>query len=170
MLILPGAGEVVRDAPERRIEILCDDDALNATWARLAPGGDGADLHVHRRHSDLFYVLEGELTVRLGLADEPARVPAGTVARVPPDVIHGFRNGSTADMRYLNFHAPGMEFAQYMRALRDGREFSYDQYPPPPGGARPPGDAVIGGAEALDGGLLLADVEEIGLAELRAED
>ena len=93
-------------------------------------------------------------------------VPAGTLARVPPDVVHGFRNGSAEEMRYLNFHAPGMRFADYMRAIRDGRKFAYDQHEPPADGGRPIGEAVVGGAQALgDGVTLLTDVEEITILE-----
>ena len=143
MLIRPGGGEVIGDSPERRVEILSDHPSLHATWSRFGPGREGADLHVHRRHTDLFYVLEGELTVRLGLEGEEVVVPAGSVARVPPMVVHGFRNGSDAEMRYLNFHAPGAGFADYMRALRDGRSLTHDQEPPPAEGLRPAGDAVV---------------------------
>jgi quercetin dioxygenase-like cupin family protein len=170
LLIVPGAGEVVGDTPDRRVEILSDDDALHATWSRFGPHREGADLHVHRAHTDLFYVLEGELTIRLGPEDAPHALPAGTLVLVPPLVVHGFRNGSDADVRYLNLHAPGQGFADYMRARRDGRELSYDQHPPPPDGGRPPMDAVIGGAELVadQPGLrvaLLADVAEIGISE-----
>ncbi len=113
-------------------------------------------------------MLEGELTVRLGLADRPVFVPAGTLVRVPPLVVHGFRNGSDAEVRYLNLHAPGKGFADFMRALRDGRTLSYDQHPPPADGGRPETDAVIGGEESVAGrpGLrLLADVEAIAISE-----
>jgi mannose-6-phosphate isomerase-like protein (cupin superfamily) len=101
-------------------------------------------------------------------------VPAGTLARVPPLVVHGFRNGSDAEVRYLNFHAPGQGFAAFMRALRDGRTLSYDQEPPPPDGGRPTTEAVVGGNEALADrpGLrmvLLADVEEIAISEAWSE-
>jgi mannose-6-phosphate isomerase-like protein (cupin superfamily) len=145
MSVIPaGGGEVVGDSPERRVEILCDDEALHATWSRFGPGRDGADLHVHRRHTDIFYVLEGELTVRLGLEDRQVTIPAGTFAVVPPLVVHGFRNASDADMRYLNFHAPGRGFADYMRALRDGRKLAYDQYDPPADGGRPASEALAG--------------------------
>jgi quercetin dioxygenase-like cupin family protein len=166
VVVAPGAGEVVGDAPDRRVEILCDDDALHATWSRFGPRRDGADLHVHRRHSDLFYVLEGELTVRLGLEDRAVPVPAGTLARVPPLVVHGFRNAADAPVRYLNLHAPGRGFADFMRALRDGRTLAYDQEPPPGSGTRPPSDAVVGGAEPLGGGVtLLADTGDVAIAE-----
>ena len=165
-----GGGEIVGDSPYRRVEILSDSDELHATWSRFGPHRDGADLHVHRLHSDLFYVLEGDLTVRLGIEDKAVVVPTGTLARVPPLVVHGFRNGSEADVRYLNFHAPGRGFADFLRALRDGRTFSYDQHPPPPDGGRPTTDAVVGSNElvAERPGLrvaLLADVGEIGISE-----
>jgi mannose-6-phosphate isomerase-like protein (cupin superfamily) len=170
-VIPAGEGEVVGDSPERRVEILSDHDALHVTWSRFGPGREGADLHVHRRHTDLFYVLEGELTVRLGLEDEPVAVPAGTLARVPPLVVHGFRNGGAAEVRYLNFHAPGQGFAEFMRALRDGRDLTYDQEPPPREGVRPAREAVVGGdGPVRDGrGLrerMLADVDHIRISEV----
>ena len=174
VLVPRGGGEIIGDSAERRVEILSDLPELHATWSRFGPHRDGADLHVHRRHTDLFYVLEGELTVRLGVEDEGVVVPAGTLARVPRLVVHGFRNGSDSELRYLNFHAPGEAFADYLRALRDGRDFSYDQHPPPPDGGRPPTDAVVGsdGFVAELPGLrlaLLADVDEIGIAEISIE-
>jgi mannose-6-phosphate isomerase-like protein (cupin superfamily) len=75
IVIPPGGGEVIGDSADRRVEVLVDHDALNATWSRYGPRRDGADLHVHRRHSDLFYVLDGELTVRLGPDGEGVVVP-----------------------------------------------------------------------------------------------
>jgi mannose-6-phosphate isomerase-like protein (cupin superfamily) len=173
-VIPPGGGEVIGDSPDRRVEVLSDAGSLHATWSRFGPRRDGADLHIHRRHTDLFYVLAGEMTVRLGAGGAPVRVPAGTLARVPPLVVHGFRNDGEAELRYLNFHAPGVGFADYLRALRDGREFAYDQEDPPADGGRSPEDAVIGGTGfATDrSGLhvaLLADVDAIGVAEVHGE-
>ncbi|MGZ8649218.1 MAG: cupin domain-containing protein, partial [Solirubrobacteraceae bacterium] len=162
-VIPPGGGEVIGDSAERRVEILSDGDAVHATWSRFGPGREGADPHIHRRHSDLFYVLEGELTVRLGLEDELVVVPRGALARVPPLVVHGFRNGSERDMRYLNFHAPGVGFADYMRGLRDGRPVTYDQEPAPAEGVRPASEAVIG-----EPGLgVHVDIEAIRIEEVR---
>ena len=144
MRIAPGGGEVIGDSPERRVEILSDHPALHATWSRFAPGRAGADLHVHRRHTDLFYVLGGELTLRLGVEDHAVVARPGSVVRVPPLVVHGFRNAGDEELRYLNFHAPGTGFADYMRGIRDGRPVTYDQEPPPADGRRPPSEATIG--------------------------
>jgi quercetin dioxygenase-like cupin family protein len=164
VVIPSGGGEVVGDSADRRVEILSDDATLHATWSRFGPRRDGAPLHVHRHHTDMFYVLAGELTLLLGPDGRTTVVPAGTLARVPPLVIHGFRNGSDAEVRYLNLHAPGMEFADYLRAIRDGRSFSYDQHPPLEDGGRPPSEAVFVRAETV-----LADVEAIGVAEVRVD-
>ena len=169
-----GEGELIGDAPHRRVEILSDVESLSATWSRWGAHRVGAELHVHQHHTDLFYVLEGELTVLLGIEDEEVLVPAGTLARVPPLVVHGFRNGSDADVRYLNFHAPGQQFSDYLRALRDGRSFSYDQHPPPEDGGRSTSEAVVGGTGYVGDrpGLrveLLADLDEIGISETTSE-
>jgi len=158
-VIAPGAGEVVGDTPGRRVEILSDRDPVHATLSRFGPGMEGADLHVHQHHTDFFYVLEGELTVRLGVQDEQVRVGAGHLAWVPPHVVHGFRNAGDADMRYLNFHAPGCRFADYMRSIRDGDPLAYDQHDPPADGGRPIEEAhVAAGEEIADGVTLLADL------------
>ena len=174
-LVIPrGRGEIVGDTPDRRVEILCEDETLHATWSRFGPRRDGADLHVHHHHTDLFYVLDGELTVRLGTADDTVALPAGALARVPALVVHGFRNDSDAPVRFLNFHAPGRRFAEFLRALRDGRTFAWDQHPPPADGGRPTSEAVISGSGRDDDGrpgwtTVLADVEEIGIAEVLAD-
>ncbi len=173
-LITAGGGEVVGDSPERRVEILSDDEAVHATWSRFGPRRGGADLHVHRRHTDLFYVLGGQLSIRLGVEDEAVDLPAGTLARVPPLVVHGFRNATDAEVRYLNMHAPGQGFADYMRGIRDGRPRPYDQEPPPATGTRPRTEAAIGGAEILADGptlrvALLADVAEIAVVEVTSD-
>ena len=136
---MPGEGEVVGDSEERRVEILCDRDELHATWTRFGPYRDGASPHVHRRHSDLFYVLEGELTLLVGPDREERVLPAGTLALAPPLVVHGFRNGSDAELRYLNFHAPGCGFADYLR----GMAADFDSDDPPANGARPAAEAVV---------------------------
>ena len=156
LVIPPREGEVIGDAPDRRVELLSDVDPLHATWSRFGPRRAGANLHVHYHHSDLFYVLEGELTVMLGPDGDESVAPAGTLARVPPLVVHGFRNGSDAELRYLNFHAPGQGFADYMRGLAD-----FDQVDPPEDGGRPASEAPLTGGEGV-----LCDVDEIGIAVL----
>jgi quercetin dioxygenase-like cupin family protein len=159
-VIPPREGEVIGDAPDRRVEMLSDVDSLHATWSRFGPRRAGANLHIHHRHSDLFYVLEGELTVKLGPNGDETVAPAGTLVHIPPLVVHGFRNGSDAEVRYLNFHAPGEGFADYMRGLSD-----FDQDEPPEDGGRPVSEASVN-----SGGGQLCDSDEIAVAERTAGD
>jgi quercetin dioxygenase-like cupin family protein len=167
-IVVPaGGGEVIGDSPDRRVEILSERDGLHVTWSRFGPHRDGADPHVHRLHADLFYVLDGELTVRLGPQDQQVPLAAGTLARVPPLIVHGFRNASDADVRYLNFHAPGTGFADYMRGLRDKRPTAFDQHDPPPDGGRPPAEVQIGAATVLDEATPAPETAEVAIAEVR---
>jgi hypothetical protein len=58
VLVPLGGGEIIGDSPDRRVEIISDHEKLHATWSRFGPRREGADLHIHRHHTDLFYVLE----------------------------------------------------------------------------------------------------------------
>jgi quercetin dioxygenase-like cupin family protein len=161
-LVPPGGGDVVGDSAARRVEILSDRDELHSTWSRFGPGRDGASPHVHREHSDLFYVLEGELAVLVG--DGWHTLPAGTLVHAPPLLVHGFRNGSDErEVRYLNFHGPGGGFAPYLRREAPG----FDSYDPPADGGRPAADGEIARAETGGerGSAVLVDTEAICIVE-----
>ncbi len=147
-VIPPGAGEILGDSNDRRVEALSERDELHATWSRFGPGRDGAGPHIHYEHSDLFYVLEGELTVKLE-GDEEVPAPAGTLARIPPLVVHGFANRSDAEVKYLNLHAPGAGFIPYMRGMRDGNPVSFDVDEPDVEGVRPASEASIAGGDGV---------------------
>lgn len=95
------------------------------------PGATGPVPHVHRRHVDAFYVLEGELAFELD--GTSVRAAAGTFVAAPPGVPHTFRNASGERVRFLNVHAPGMRYDEYFRrqaAGENGTDFhaSYDSY------------------------------------------
>jgi mannose-6-phosphate isomerase-like protein (cupin superfamily) len=155
-VIPPRDGEVVGDSPDRRVEILSDVGSLHATWSRFGPRRAGAGLHIHHHHSDLFYVLAGELTVKLGPDGDETVAPVGTLVRIPPLVVHGFRNGGDAEVRYLNFHAPGQGFADYLRGLSD-----FDQDDPPADGGRSVSEVAIAGGDGV-----LCEADEIAVAVL----
>jgi mannose-6-phosphate isomerase-like protein (cupin superfamily) len=56
-----------------------------------AEGGfAGPRPHVHRKHEELFYVLEGEFDFFLG--NRSVRLGPGSFINVPPGVVHDFRN------------------------------------------------------------------------------
>jgi quercetin dioxygenase-like cupin family protein len=104
----PGEGAPVKvDRPE-----LC---LLEVTF----DPGKGVDPHFHKRHSDSFFVLEGEVEFHVG--DEVVHGTPGTYVLAPPDVVHWFRNVGDEPVRMLNLHTPG-GFARYRRELAEFRE------------------------------------------------
>jgi mannose-6-phosphate isomerase-like protein (cupin superfamily) len=90
----------------------------------VEPGFPGPPPHVHRELHDMFFVLEGILTMRLG--DETMEAGPETFVCVPPGVVHTFSNRSDDPVRFLNFNTPS-GWESYMRDL--GREFPGDRRP-----------------------------------------
>jgi quercetin dioxygenase-like cupin family protein len=164
----PGAGEAITDRAERTVLLLLSHDLLDVTWTRYEPGERGPDPHVHRQHTDAFYVLEGELLFGVGPDVEEVRAPAGTFVAVPPDVVHTFRNESSGRACFLNLHAPSGGFADFLRGVSE----SFDSFDPPDGG-RPAAEAIVSGSgagERVGGDLrthrIKADLPHLSVIEL----
>jgi mannose-6-phosphate isomerase-like protein (cupin superfamily) len=84
----------------------------------LSPGYPGPPPHYHEYTHDMFYVLEGTVTILVG--EEQREVGAGSFACFPPGVVHTFSNPGDQPARILNFNTPsGWEF--YMRDLGEAR-------------------------------------------------
>jgi quercetin dioxygenase-like cupin family protein len=165
-------GETITERESRQLIVLAERDAITITWSRHAPGEPGPDLHVHRRHTDAFYVLQGELTFPLGPRAERLRLPAGGFVAVPPNVAHAYVNDGDADACWLNLHAPDTGFADYLRALRDGTDVDFDQFDPPEDGGLPAAQAIVTGpgeGERLGSGtgiiVLKAALRDLRVAE-----
>jgi quercetin dioxygenase-like cupin family protein len=136
-------GEVISDTPRRKLVVIAERPEMSVTWTRYAGGERGPDLHVHREHTDAFYVLEGELTFSVGPDADEVVVGAGGFVAVPPNVVHTFANAGDAEACWLNMHSPDTGFIEYLRALRDGIEPDFDSFDPPPDGGRPASEVVV---------------------------
>jgi quercetin dioxygenase-like cupin family protein len=74
-----------------------------ALWESLIPQGSSPPLHVHEREDEGFYVLDGEMTFRMG--DQFLEALTGAFLWGPRDVPHQWRvNSATA--RLLTFYVP----------------------------------------------------------------
>ena len=143
MFLRLGDGETITGLERRDVVLLAERPDVSITWSRYAPGERGPDPHVHREHTDAFYVLEGELTFALGPGGERIRMrPRGFVA-VPPNVVHSFFNEGGVDARWLNMHAPDTGFAAYLRAARDGVDVAFDSFEAPADGGLPAAEAIV---------------------------
>jgi quercetin dioxygenase-like cupin family protein len=135
----PGEGELVRDKPSSRVWIKAGVDEIALVEFMYGPGEVGPGHHIHHRHVDSFWVLDGELALDIGPGRETTRAAAGSFVFVPPGVVHTFRNEGPGRARFLNVHAPSMDFHRYMR----GEDVEFDQHDPPPDGGRPGSEALV---------------------------
>ena len=120
----PDQGDVLTVAGNRielKAEAAETGGALGLMEYTAGPGFPGPPPHTHRAMIDMFYVLEGTLTLRVG--EETVEAGPGTFALVPPGTIHTFSNPGEEPVRFLSLVSPG-GFEQYFRdvasALGDG--------------------------------------------------
>ena len=100
---------------------------LWTVWeGHVPPGTVGAGPHFHRGRDEFFYVLEGEVVLRIG--DERHAAPAGTFAFVPRDTVHGFHNEGKDSATLLVVHHPA-GFEQFLVAMQElaGRHGSKEE-------------------------------------------
>lgn len=149
------------------MRILAELEQVIVTWFRYEPGQMGPDPHVHRQHTDAFYVLKGEVELRLGPDLETVTGLPGTLAAAPPNVAHTFRNASDATAIFLNFHAPSTGFGDHIR----GRGDAFDQFEPPADGGLD--EAVLSGpgeGELIDHDtstlLIKTDLQQLSVFEM----
>jgi len=86
------------DGPET-----ADRYSISEWW--LEPGSEGPGEHRHEANDDIFYVLSGTATFVLDGAIVTAG--PGSFVRVPPNVLHDYRNDSDEPVRLLNVYVPG---------------------------------------------------------------
>lgn len=97
-MLLPGEGKAVSAAGNDYISKAVGEDTGGALWVAecsIAPGFGGPPPHVHRSMQEMFYVLEGELVLRL---DERTFElgPGGFGLVSPGDAAYVFEPGSRA--------------------------------------------------------------------------
>ena len=112
----PGEGEKIGGPTTVTIKATGEEtnDSFYLGEAVIEPGFPGPPPHRHQRLHDMFYVLEGTLTMRVG--DETLELNPGSFVCVPPGVVHTFSNPSDAPVRLLNFNTPA-GWENYMRDL-----------------------------------------------------
>jgi mannose-6-phosphate isomerase-like protein (cupin superfamily) len=130
-------GQTLVDIEDATVRVLVDHPDLVLTYMRSRTVG-GPGRHLHREHADGFIVLEGEYAFELG--DERAPRRAGTAIVIPREVIHRYEHETTAQGQFLNIHAPGMGFAEYLFGERPPEEA--DNFFDPQEDGRPASEAT----------------------------
>jgi len=89
--------------------------ALSAQRVSLRDGADGAVPHHHKRSTELFFALAGEVQLLAG--ESILTLRAGDAVAVPPRSTHAFGAAPARDADLLIVIAPGVERFEYFRQL-----------------------------------------------------
>lgn len=164
-----GAGEVIFGSPKLDVTLLADIEQLAAVEVRATPGWGKAPPHVHGRHAEAVYVIDGEVTLQL--EDRVHAIGSDTWAFVPHGIAHAFEVTGDGPARFLVLHTPGSGYGDYVR----GTATAFDQLSPLDAVARDPGLVLVrrsGGAEGDNitdrperRATVLVDADEITISE-----
>ena len=94
-----GEGEIIFGSPKLDVTLLADIDQLAVVEVRAAPGWGGTALHVHARHAEAVFVIEGKVDLRL--EDRVHRIDPEIWAFVPPELVHTFEVTGDEQARFL---------------------------------------------------------------------
>ena len=142
------AERITHDA-DLGVSLLADLEQIGLVEVRSEPGGVAPPLHLHSRHAEYFFVLTGELTLRL--EDREVRAGPGTWVHVPPEVVHTFSVTGDSRAHFLDIHAPSSEFGDFVRGLQSARNedelravrAAFDQHPAPEYATGDPGLVTV---------------------------
>jgi uncharacterized cupin superfamily protein len=81
----------------------------------VVPPGYMVPPHSHANEDEVFYLLEGELTLISPAGERTAR--AGDCITLPRGQVHGFRNASDSPLRFLVMCLPGVQATEMFRHL-----------------------------------------------------
>ena len=106
LVLAPGEGLAIARGGRMAIKARGEQTAgafalLELTQPREIPG---PPLHVHRECDETYYVLEGTLTVRLGVRTIDAA--AGSFVLIPRGTMHTFTNRGEQPVRFLGTISP----------------------------------------------------------------
>jgi mannose-6-phosphate isomerase-like protein (cupin superfamily) len=114
-VLAEGDGEILGSGPyQLRFLAQSPDQPIAITENSVPPHFPGPVRHRHVHMTDIFYVLEGTLTLHVN-GGEHLLGPGG-FALVPSGVVHTFSNNGNAPARFLNIYQPsGNE--QYLKEV-----------------------------------------------------
>jgi mannose-6-phosphate isomerase-like protein (cupin superfamily) len=112
LFVGPDAGKALPNPIGGRMVVKVRDGDTGGSFSvhdNIIPAGSPGPLpHLHRNHEETFYVLEGELTVRVG--ERKVTAPVGSFVVIPRGVVHQPSNPATEPTRVLLIFSPsGME-------------------------------------------------------------
>ena len=109
-MLAPGEGERYSPPGHPAVVLKAGASATLGAYSLLefTVAGNGPPMHVHHDAEEAFYVLDGEITIRIGT--ETIQAIAGSFVLIPRETPHTFDNASDHPSRMLTiFSPPGFE-------------------------------------------------------------
>jgi quercetin dioxygenase-like cupin family protein len=122
----PGEGDLLTFkglATRIKVRTEMTNEGLTVIETRVEPHFEGFSLHKHEHIKEIFYVLEGTLTIQLD--NERITAKPGALILVPPGVMHTYWNESDEPAKYLLMITPG-GFEKYLEGLTEMMRASSD--------------------------------------------
>jgi quercetin dioxygenase-like cupin family protein len=122
LFVAPSDGKVITNPIGGRMGLKIRAEDTGGAYSihdnTIPPGSPGPRPHLHRHHEEVFYVLEGELTVRIG--PRTITAPAGSFVVVPQGIVHQPANLGAQPTRVLLIFSPaGMD--RFFEEAAEGR-------------------------------------------------
>jgi len=101
-----GTGRAYWGAGDTYTFLVTGEESGGGYFTMLAdiPPGSGPPPHIHHREEEQFYVLEGEVTFRIG--HKTVSASAGDFVHIPRETIHNFNNTGKTRARMLITYSP----------------------------------------------------------------
>ena len=107
MTLGPGEGKAI-PVPRHLIKATKWDTAGAYSMIEANVTGGGPPQHIHKAEEEAFYVLEGEVNIKIG--EQTIRGTVGTFVVIPRGTVHTFWNaGPTPSKLLVIFSPPGFE-------------------------------------------------------------
>lgn len=108
--VLGSAGKVSFESPAGEAVVVRatgeeTDGQYDIVEVHIPPGPGVTPLHVHHQNDEAMYVIEGEVTVKLG--EERRLLEPGGYAMAPRGLPHTYRNSGSRPARVLFIYSPG---------------------------------------------------------------
>ncbi len=108
LILLPGEGRSYNCGTMTAIfkadENETDNQYSVSEWW-LEPNSEGPGPHMHEENTEVFYVLEGTVSILVG--DQWVHAAKGSFIRIPPKTMHDFANRTEQKAGLLNVYIPG---------------------------------------------------------------
>ncbi len=108
LILAPGAGRTYQCGTMTAVFKADENEtderySISEWWLKPLSGGPGA--HQHEANDEVFYVLEGTVSILIG--DKWIAAEKGAFIRIPAKTIHDFENRTDKKAGLLNFFIPG---------------------------------------------------------------